>query len=136
MHNFTDTYSPERVTLAEIAKTTRTLAFNDSEMRSILTHINKNRKKGLNTCFHPQMRGDIPEWLSEGFVGVCLMELNRSILYVKQDAGKGLFGRQKTVYASYVGSISENSLLPGVTFKNWLIAITGMNNIYRLEGLL
>lgn len=124
------------VTLGEINRTSKTLPFENDEARMLLKHIKKNQSKGLSTIVHPAMEGETKEWLSGGFVGVLLPELDVSILYVKQDGGRGLLGRQKIVYGSYVGSIGENLLMPGVTFKYWGVAITGMNNLYRGEGLL
>lgn len=126
----------DRSSVGELAKAACTLPFDEADIRALISHIDKNRAKGLMTSFDSAMEGKINEWLMRGLVCVSLPEIGRSILYIKKDAGKGLFGKQKSVYGAYFGSMGEDAFIPGPTFKNWYVAITAMNNIYRGEGLL
>lgn len=126
----------DRVSLGIILKTSKTLPYTYSEFENVISLINKNRARGLNTGIDPIMERGVEDCLARGVVAVCLGEVDTSIVFIKQDAGKGLLGRQKAMYGTYLSPIGQDSFLPGTTFKKWLVAVTAMNNIYRGEGLL
>ena len=124
------------ININEIRRSTRRVPYTNGEVQMLVDFIKKNRAKGLMTGMHPFMGGEPQAYIDDGILGVCLEDADADILYVKLEAGTGLFGGQKSNYSFFVGSIHEEALMPGGTHKSWALAITAMNNIYRSIGLL
>jgi hypothetical protein len=106
--------------------------------------MKSNQSKGLDTCFSEAMydgaaskEEGIQRHIDEGVLLVSSpVLLDTDFVFVKGDAGKGLFGGQKAVFHYYIGSIGLNEFQPGATFKMWGLLVTGINNIYRNQGFL
>ena len=57
--------------------------------------------------------------------------LSCAFLFVKCNAGKGLFGRQHAVFASFIGDPRSDEWVAGTAFKSWGLAVTSTGNIFR-----
>ena len=124
------------IRLEDIAKTTKRIPFTNSEIEFAIILIKKNQAKGLRTTIHPDFTSDAKEYLREGMFFISLEDANTDILFVKEDAGKGLLGGQKSTFSYYLGNVYRDTFQPGGTKKSWSIAITSINNIYRGIGML
>lgn len=126
--------------LMEVVSGSRRISFTENEVRIAMEAVKVRRGKGSDLSIgHPKY--------SEGGAGVIRAaqdgmmffysphQLMTGFLFVKLDAGRGLFGGQKAVFASYVASDLETDEWDvGVVFKMWGIAVTSMGNVYRGNG--
>lgn len=90
---------------------------------------------GRRINFHPIMAGSVKEAFDDGFIAFKAADLDTDFVFVKQNAGRGLFGGQKSRVMTYVGSITENELMPSTLFKNVAMAMASVNAVYRSQGL-
>jgi hypothetical protein len=74
--------------------------------------------------------------LSKGYLVLTAPQLQVRFLYVKVYGGKGMFWGKKIHYAVYQQDYNEKIWTPLGNFKIWGLAVTGINNIFRSEGLL
>jgi len=63
-------------------------------------------------------------------------QLGIRVLYIKVYGGKGMLWCKKIHYPVYQQDCDEKTWTPLGTFKIWGLAVTGINNIFRSEGLL
>tara|TARA_B110000977_G_scaffold179012_1_gene237206 strand:- start:1355 stop:1597 length:243 start_codon:yes stop_codon:yes gene_type:complete len=63
-------------------------------------------------------------------------QLGIRVLYIKVYGEKGMFWGKKIHYPIYQQDCDEKTWTPLGTFKIWVLAVTGINNIFRSEGLL
>ena len=122
--------------LDEIKRTTMRSAFTNNQLQQFMDL----KKKDINTpraaVFHRLMENKTREFLEDGLLMLELPALNMGMLYVKIHAGKGLFGGEKNTYNVYFDDTNTGDIWsPGPVFKSYLLAITGINNIFRSEGL-
>ncbi|NKM65331.1 hypothetical protein GFL58_30920 [Rhizobium leguminosarum bv. viciae] len=124
----------------DIVRVTPRIPFTKTELEMAIGHVKDRRAKGhdLHTG-HPTIasRGkDMVEAAEEGcFFYHSPEQLNAAWLFVKLNAGKGLLGGQKSVYASYFATdLLSDSWTAGPVFKMWAMAITSIGNIYRGYG--
>ena len=126
--------------LSQIISTTRRVPFTQKEIGSVIDTIKYRHSKGTDLSLgHPRFAGDptiFRESASEGTLFLHSPEqLATGFLFIKLDAGRSLFGRQKAVFASFIGSeLFEDQWFTGTTFKSWMIALTSIGNIYRDQG--
>lgn len=73
----------------------------------------------------------IPEMLSEGVVCLRSRAIACDIILVNVDAGRGLFGGQKTRVLTYTSDIYRNEYYAGPALSGILRALVGVNNLYR-----
>lgn len=119
----------------QILSSTRRLPFLQSDLDVAFHFIQRNNANSLDT----QVAGDqseIFERLKSGSLLLRSRSMNTDVLYVKIDGGKGFFGGQKSLFASYVGDCDSDQFEAGPVFKSWIQALTSMNNLYRAAGLL
>lgn len=118
----------------------RRVPFSEGEVRALIDAVKIRRTKGTDLSVgHPlftREKDDVIEAANEGVIFLHSPEqLAAGFLFLKLDAGRGLFGGQKAVFASYVGTdLRQDEWEAGTTFKSWLIATTSIGNIYRSEG--
>jgi len=72
----------------------------------------------------------------DGYLTLIAPQLGIRLLYVKVYGGKGMFWGKKIHYTVYQQDYDEKVWTPLGTFKFWSQAVTGINNIFRSEGLL
>mgnify|MGYP001404610680 CR=1 FL=1 len=105
------------IRLEDIAKTTKRIPFKDSEIEFAITLIKKNQARGLQTTIHPDFTSDARAYIEEGMFFISLEDADTDILFVKEDAGKGLLGGQKSVFSFYLGNVYRDTFTPGGTKK-------------------
>jgi hypothetical protein len=76
------------------------------------------------------------QMMSDGYITLTAPQIGIRILYVKVYGGKGMLWGKKIHYAVYQQDYDEKTWTPLGTFKIWGLAVTGINNIFRSEGLL
>ena len=123
--------------IQSIMETTARISFEKSEIQMLIGTIKKRHQDGHDLQFGP---GESPI-LKEDFLGlmstgICLLhsptQLKMRFLYVKCNAGRGLFGGQKSVFNSYIQDLDEeDKWTVGAVFKVWGFAATSSGNIYR-----
>ncbi|MGY0505418.1 hypothetical protein [Luteimonas sp. e5] len=77
------------------------------------------------------MGGALQQACENGCIVLTCPFLETDFVFLKLDAGRGLFGGQKYRVMSYVGTVDLDELMPGSTFKSFAIALTAINNIHR-----
>ena len=122
--------------LEEIKKTTMRSPFTQNQLQQFMDLKKRDVGTQREALFHPLMEGNIKEYLEDGLMMFNLSYINMSMLYVKIHAGNGFFGGEKNTYNIYFDDTCTGDLwTPGPVFKSYLLAITGINNIFRAEGL-
>ena len=133
-------------TFKEIMKVHMREPFNDNEIQFFLNNI-KNLKKHSCSVYYTDdvstgKEGDVVgtkrlmDMLSKGYLVLTAPQLQVRFLYVKVYGGKGMFWGKKIHYAAYQQDYDENTWTPLGNFKIWVLAVTGINNIFRSQGLL
>lgn len=122
-----------------VLEMTKRVPFEDKELMALIEFVKANQRNGLDTNFH-QIAHDL-ETIREGMsMGFMLLSspvmLETDIMFAKLDGGRGFFGGQKSVYATYISPANRDDFSPGPTFKMWAMALTSINNVYRGEGFL
>ncbi|WP_319237474.1 hypothetical protein [uncultured Propionivibrio sp.] len=125
--------------MTEILNATRRLPFEMLELQQFSNLVAANQRSGLDTRASGTMGDErtVIEMLQDGVMILwCREMLGIDVVFVKLDGGKGFFGGQKSLFATYIGSEVHDDFSPGPTFKMWGMALTSINNIYRGHGFL
>lgn len=130
----------------EIMKVHMREPFNDKEIRFFLVILKNLKKHNCNVFYTDDIssgkEGDVVdvkrlmETLSKGYLVLTAPQLQVRFLYVKVYGGKGVLWGKKIHYAAYQQHYDEKIWTPLGNFKIWGLAVTGINNIFRSEGLL
>jgi hypothetical protein len=135
-------------TFKEIMKVHMREPFTQSEVRTLLGNIKRLKEHQCEFSFTKDIiqsiqkssgdeRGKLLEkMMSEGYLILVAPQIGIRILYVKVYGGKGMLWGKKIHYAVYQQDYDEKTWTPLGTFKIWGLAVTGINNIFRSEGLL
>jgi len=132
--------------LKEILKVHMREAFSDPELLTLLGNMKKLRKNGCGFHWTEDITLSLNskkdtgkllgEMMGDGYVTLTCPQIGIRILYVKVYGGKGMLWGKKIHYAVYQQDFDEKTWTPLGTFKIWGLAVTGINNIFRSEGLL
>jgi hypothetical protein len=133
-------------TFKDIIKVHMREPFDDGEIEFFLNNIKKLKKHNCSIYYTDDVstgeEGDVVdakrlmETLSKGYLILTAPQLQVRFLFVKVYGGKGIFWGKKIHYAAYQQRYDENIWTPLGNFKIWGLAVTGINNIFRSEGLL
>jgi hypothetical protein len=133
-------------TFKEIMKVHMKEPFNDSEIQVFLSNIKKLKKHNCSIYYTDDIStgkvGEVVDVkrlmdiLSKGYFVLTAPQLQVRFLYVKVYGGKGMLWGKKIHYAVYQQHYDENIYTPLGNFKIWGLAVTGINNLFRSEGLL
>jgi hypothetical protein len=135
-------------TLKEILKVHMREPFIPSEIQSLTRNLASLKKNGCEFTYTDDVvksfqkaSGDkkgqvLLKMMSEGYLTLIAPQIGIRILYVKVYGGKGMLWGKKINYAVYQQDYDEKTWTPLGTFKIWALAVTGINNIFRSEGLL
>lgn len=128
------------VKLGEIMRTTSRLPFSKGETELMAEVLKRGRAKGrdyyFGTVAEPFRAADIESSLNDGLAVIASpSQLRQDFLFVKCDGGRSIFGSQKAVFKSFIGEASLDEWTVGTTFSKWVLAITGIGNVYRGSGL-
>lgn len=120
--------------LETILSTTNRLAFSTSDMKILLEYIKMSRNKGYDISLDPSLNNDTDSFeqaLSQGYLILRSTRLDTCFLFLNVNAGRGLFGGQKRIVMSFIGSPEQFVFTPGHVFNKLIIALTAINNVYR-----
>lgn len=123
------------LTLEAIYATTCRVSFNDPEVARMRTHLDAVRRAGLDLRIDVE-RQELEEMLREGVMLLQSRDLETDFALVKLDAGRGFLGEQKSKVLTYTSNIYRNQFFPGPVLKGIVFALAGINQLYRLAGLL
>ena len=133
-------------TFKEIMKVHMREPFNDKEIQLFFVILKNLRKHNCNVYYTDDIsvgkEGEVVDLkrlmniLSKGYLVLTAPQLQVRFLYVKVYGGKGMFWGKKIHYAVYQQDYDEKIWTPLGNFKIWGLAVTGINNIFRSEGLL
>ena len=114
--------------------------YSENDLGNVTTYLKNAQKNGLGVNFHPIMmeagRSQLMKMLNDGALIVRAPELDYDVAILKTSHGNGLLGREKIRFVPFGGSIDEDQLLMGKPFKLLAMCLTGLNNIYRDQGIL
>ena len=131
-------------TLREILKVHMRESISDAEFQTIFGNMKRLRKNGCELIWTDDISKSLfkdkgkllGKVMSEGYLTLNAPQLGIRLLYVKIYGGKGMLWGKKIHYAVYQQDYDEKKWTPLGTFKVWGLAVTGINNIFRSEGLL
>lgn len=127
------------VTFDTILATTNRLSFDNNELKVVIEGVKARRERGTDLCMGDPVL--TPEWdavkkaAENGVVFLHSPEmLRKRFAFVKVNAGRGLFGRQKAAFNWYLGDLDHDDWTAGGVATNWAMAVTSIGNVYRFEG--
>jgi len=122
---------PSHVTLEAALSTTRRVPYDERDFSMLRAY--KDSVKGTNRdlVLHHSMGGVLQQAAESGYLLFSCPFLETDFVFFKLDAGRGLFGGQKSRFMSYVGTIDLDELMPGTTFGSFAAALASLNNIHR-----
>ena len=131
-------------TLKEILKVHMREPINDSEFEALFNNMKRLKKNGCDLFWTEDITLSIQnekgkllgQMMSDGYITLTAPQIGIRILYVKVYGGKGMLWGKKIHYTVYQQDYDEKTWTPLGTFKIWGLAVTGINNIFRSEGLL
>ena len=133
-------------TFKEIMKVHMREPFDENELQMVFGNMKKLKAKGCQVFYTDDISKAaegtevaVEDWLKclkDGYCVLTAPQLGIRILYVKVYGGKGMLWGKKIHYAAYQQDYDEKTWTPLGTFKMWMLAVTGLNNIFRSEGLL
>ena len=131
-------------TLKEILKVHMREPIDDPEFDTLFNNMKKLKKNGCDLFWTEDITLSIQnekgkllgQMMSDGYITLTAPQIGIRILYVKVYGGKGMLWGKKIHYAVYQQDFDEKTWTPLGTFKIWGLAVTGINNIFRSEGLL
>lgn len=127
---------PKYTSFEKIMESTNRLPFNNLDGGLLIAYLKRSARKGLDIRVHQCMKGTVQEAFADGIMALTSTTLDVDFVFVKINGGKGLFGGQKSNILSFVGQVELNELMPGTSFKNFMMALSSINNVFRGEGLL
>lgn len=127
------------LTFEQIGHSTNRLAMTDMDVEAVLQSLKIGNQKGRDLQIgHPDLCNTTSDFLAAANEGFCFLsspqQLQTSFLFVKIDAGRSIFGKQKASYMSYISGLTDNEWAVGSVFKYLTLGVTGIGNIYRQEG--
>jgi hypothetical protein len=126
-------------TLANALTTTSRIPFSEFEVKFTIEFLRISLSKGrdlqLGLLRDPLRHGEIESILKDGIFLIFSRALEHDFVFLKCDGGRNFWGRQKSVFATYVGSEADGELVVGATFTNWALALSSVGNVFRGYGL-
>lgn len=129
----------QECSFSEILKTSTRVSFEENHRNLLFTSIKRQYAKGLVVRFHANFSptlDDIIAKMDDGIFVLSCPQIESDYVFVCEAAGIGIFGRQKRAFRVFTGSFDNDDFHPGITFKNFTLAVTSVNNIFRAAGLL
>ena len=127
--------TPQYASLESIMTASNRLHFSQADGQYLLSTLKGFMQSGRRINFHPTMAGSVKEAFDEGFIALKAADLDTDFVFIKQNAGRGLFGGQKSRVMTYVGSLEHDELMPSTLCKNVIMAMAAVNAVYRSQGL-
>ena len=139
-----DQLEKAKSTLKEILKVHMRESFSDKEFQMVYGNMKRLKKNGCDLLWSEEISESIHKdngkllgkMMGDGYLTLNCPQIGIRILYVKVFGGKGILWGKKIHYAVYQQDYDEKNWTPLGNFKSWGLAVTGINNIFRSEGLL
>ena len=139
-----DQLEKAKSTLKEILKVHMRESFSDKEFQMVYGNMKRLKKNGWDLLWSEEISESIHKdngkllgkMMGDGYLTLNCPQIGIRILYVKVFGGKGILWGKKIHYAVYQQDYDEKNWTPLGNFKSWGLAVTGINNIFRSEGLL
>ena len=139
-----DQIEKAKSSLKEILKVHMREAFSDAEFQTLFGNMKRLKKNGCNLLWSEQITNSIHNdkgkllgtMMLDGYLTLTCPQIGINLLYVKVFGGKGILWGKKIHYAVYQQDYDEKNWTPLGNFKSWGLATTGINNIFRSEGIL
>ena len=117
------------------------LIFIDSPKKEIIKRLKKNGcdllwTEDITLSLQKDKGKLLGKMMGDGYITLTCPQIGIRLLYVKVYGGKGMLWGKKILYSVYQQDYDEKKWTPLGTFKSWGLAVTGINNIFRSEGLL
>ena len=132
--------------LKEILKVHMREPFSDPEFHTLFGNMKRLKKNGCDLLWTEDItlslnskkdKGKLlGEMMGDGYITLNCPQIGIRLLYVKVYGGKGILWGKKILYSVYQQDYDEKKWTPLGTFKSWGLAVTGINNIFRSEGIL
>lgn len=126
--------NPQYTTFDAIMASSNRVHFTQADGEYLVSIIKQFKANGRRFNFHPYLQGSVKEAFDEGMIALTAADLDTSFVFVKQNAGRGFFGGQKSRVMTYVGSVEDDQLMPSVLCKNVVGAMAAVNAVYRSQG--
>ena len=131
-------------TLKEILKVHMREPFSDPEFHTLFGNMKRLKNNGCDLLWTEDITLSLQKdkgkllgkMMGDGYITLTCPQIGIKLLYVKVYGGKGMFWGKKILYSVYQQDYDEKNWTPLGTFKIWGLAVTGVNNIFRSEGLL
>ena len=131
---------PASVSFNDIMRTTNRLAFSKRDLQHLNQYLQTAQKNGMDITVHERMRSEgkagILEWFENGILALSCPQIESDILFAKIFDGRGLFGGEKARFMNYLGDMNADEFMVGSSHKMLVMGLTGINNIFRGNGLL
>lgn len=122
---------PSYVTLQTALSATKRTPLTKLDLEMLRAYKESVRGTNRDIVLHHSMDGALQQACENGYIVLTCPFLEADFVFLKLDAGRGLFGGQKYRVMSYVGTVDLDELMPGSTFKSFAIALSAINNIHR-----
>ena len=133
-----------KASLKEILKVHMREPFTDPEFHALFGNMKRLKKNGCDLLWTPDITDSLNKdkgkllgkMMEQGYLTLTAPQIGVRFLYLKVFAGKGMLWGKKIHFTVYQQDYDEKNWTPLGTFKIWGLAVTGVNNIFRSEGLL
>ena len=133
-----------KASLKEILKVHMREPFSDPEFHALFGNMKRLKKNGCDLLWTPDITDSLNKdkgkllgkMMQQGYLTLTAPQIGVRFLYLKVFAGKGMLWGKKIHFTVYQQDYDEKNWTPLGTFKIWGLAVTGVNNIFRSEGLL
>ena len=139
-----DQIEKSKATFKEITKVHMREPFTDPEFHALFGNMKRLKKNGCDLLWTPDITDSLNKdkgkllgkMVEQGYLTLTAPQIGVRFLYLKVFAGKGMLWGKKIHFTVYQQDYDEKNWTPLGTFKIWGLAVTGVNNIFRSEGLL
>jgi hypothetical protein len=122
--------------IENLLASTRRIPFGSFDGQVLLAYLQAAVRNGLDIKVDGANEDHLKEMFAYGAILLKSQSLERRFLFLNIDAGRGLFGGQKTHVLSYLGDLFNDEFAPGPSFKGLANATSSINNIFRGVGAL
>jgi hypothetical protein len=120
-----------------IIMSTSRVPYSHRDMQAITDHFRRCRTNGLDLFLEGSPSDEqVTEIVLDGLLPLQSRDLETDFLFVNVNAGRGIFGGQKTRIATFTSDIYRGEYFPGPVLGGIVRALVGINNLYRGAGLL
>jgi len=127
------------ISFSEIIRTTNRVPFTRMDLVAASSFLDTSIRKGRDLAVGHQgiaeNQDEVNSLAQKGiFIFTSPSQLKSAFLFTKNDAGRSILGKQKTVYTCYVGGTDDDEWVIGSVLKSWIQATTSIGNVYRQQG--